>query len=246
MGSRHFLIAAASVALALAADARAQDQGAAGHISTRPSIAVPCMSIFVGSRNSLGQFVLNDDWVRATALNFHSAIESTAPLRAANVRFPECDPVNPDERINEVKTSVYNLLLDRIFQVPPGTFPIADNDFQGLRRLRGTFEYRVSEDVLGRLATLYGDADYFLLVTTYDAYSTPGAVTGRIVTTLIGAPLNGQPHYTSALLLNGRTGSIEWVNAVSTGAGNPRDPDGAARRLARVFRNFPSLGPSTP
>lgn len=196
------------------------------------------MSIFVGSKNARGQFLANDGWIRATASNFRQVLESGPVARSGDLRFSECDPASPDERVTDLKKSVYNVLLDKIFAVPPGTFPIPNEDFQALRRLRGKFSYRVSDAVLAELASSHAEADYYLLVSTYDAYSTPGAVTGRVVGVLLGVPLNSPPHYTGALLINARTGSIDWVHAVSTNAGNPREIEGARRRLQAVFRTF--------
>lgn len=93
------------------------------------------------------------------------------------------------------------------------------------------------------------DADYALFAFYSDKQATPGrmalgllgaaaaaAATGHVVLVPSGTVERGY-----ASLVDLRTGDIAWFNVVQEGTGEFRDPEGARKAIAALFKNMPPI-----
>jgi hypothetical protein len=84
------------------------------------------------------------------------------------------------------------------------------------------------------------DADYGLFVFYRDYQASGGRVAFAILAAAAGVGVATGSEGGFASLVDLRTGDIVWFNVVSVGAGELRDPDGAAAAVDSLFRDMPT------
>ncbi|HYJ83785.1 MAG TPA: hypothetical protein VEW26_13205 [Allosphingosinicella sp.] len=236
---------AAAAALLLAAGTA----GAAGNFTrpgfsipagSRPSVLVPCPDLFVGTRNAKHEEKLRPDWVGRARANLAAALRAGPVGQAVELRFGACD--EPSALLDEARSTVNFRTSDWLFKVPPGTFPRPGDGAQalkGLKRLKGRYDYGIGAELVARLSSAYGEADYGLFFTMHDGYATPGDKAGRIAGAFIGHPFLLPPHSANSMLVDLRSGAVLWIHMDGAVGGDLRDPDEAAKRMEQATWGFP-------
>ncbi|HEU0098296.1 MAG TPA: hypothetical protein VFQ67_05915 [Allosphingosinicella sp.] len=241
-GAKAWGVAAAAAALLAAGTAEAKwtKPGFSLPAGPKRAVLVPCPDLFVGTRNSRGEERARADWTERARANLAAALRAGPVGRAVELRFGACD--EPSALLDEARSTVNFRNSDLLFKVPPGTFPRPGDGAQalkGLKRLKGRYEYGIGADLVARLRSAYGDADYGLFLTMHDGYSTPGDKAGRIAGAFIGIPFVLPPHYANSMLVDLRSGAILWTHMDGAVGGDLRDPDEAGRRMEQATRGFP-------
>lgn len=97
-----------------------------------------------------------------------------------------------------------------------------------------------------RLAQI-GGGDYGLFLYTHDAYGTAGRkVMQLLVGGLFGAGMQAGIHVGYAALVDFKTGNLVWFNYDPASGGDPRDEQGAAKRIGELFKQFPAAEGAAP
>lgn len=86
------------------------------------------------------------------------------------------------------------------------------------------------------------DADYGLFVFYRDYQASGGRVAFAILAAAAGVGVSTGSEGGFASLVDLRTGDVVWFNVVGVGAGELRDPDGAAAAVNELFSDIPTAG----
>ncbi|MES2443613.1 MAG: hypothetical protein V4574_12350 [Pseudomonadota bacterium] len=241
-----WIVAAATLA-GVAAPAQAQylKPGFALPEGRKARVMLVCPDLTIGSMNARHEEAVNPDWTRTGYANLRAALAQGPVGKAVELGFADCDPAEaaPDW-LAETRTMVNLQMSDLMFRVPPGTFPLPNND---LRTLRGKkiktdqFRYGIGPARAARLRAELGAADYAFFLLSHDSYSTPGEMTGRIAGLFIGIANHPPPHYANSALVDLADGTIVWTHMDGGVEGDMRKPEGAALRAAQVTKRFPGV-----
>lgn len=208
----------------------------------KSSVMVVCPDLFVGTIDSRQEQVLNPDWTRGAYANLVAALRAGPIGSAVDLRVPACDAAQKTPLLEQVYREINLRNSDVLFKVPPGTFPLPDNDLRRLKGLKGQYSYALNRDLLAQLRSTFGEADFGLFLTMHDAYTTAGAKAGKIAGALIGVPNTMPPHFANSMLVDLRNGDIVWTHMDGAVGGDVRTPDGARKRILQAARNFPVIG----
>lgn len=190
----------------------------------------------VGEQSAGGVVSPNAEWTAAARRNLQDALVAARPGGSGDVVFmPELEG-----EAAQLLAS-YQHLFDAV-----ATTVFEHRLFKGdrLPTKKTGFEYTLGTGVerLGRL----GGGDYGLFVTTDDAFGSSGRKMLQILSIvtmaqsgLIGAVSSGE-HLGYAGLVDLRTGDLIWMNADLQMGGDPREADGAAKRVAQLLEDMPS------
>jgi hypothetical protein len=102
---------------------------------------------------------------------------------------------------------------------------------------------------LGQQATRLRDltgGDYALFLYSHDAYSSGGRKAAVIFAAMWGVAVPFGIHEGYAGLVDLRTGDLVWFNANPTIGGDPRQTEGAVKRVAELLAGFPGSVPPAP
>lgn len=227
----------AALLLAGAGEAKWTKPGFVLPAGSRPSVLVPCPDLFVGTRNSRHEERARPDWIERARANLETALRAGPVGRAVELRFGACD--EPSSLLDEARSTVNFRASDFLFKVPSGTFPLPGNDLKRIKGLKGRYDYGIGADLVARLRSVYGEADYGLFFTMHDGYATAGDKAGRIAGAFIGIPFLPPPHYANSMLVDLRSGAILWIHMDGAVGGDLRDPDEAPLRMEQATRGFP-------
>jgi hypothetical protein len=86
------------------------------------------------------------------------------------------------------------------------------------------------------------DADYGLFVFYRDYQASGGRVAFAILAAAAGVGVSTGSEGGFASLIDLRTGDVVWFNVVGVGAGELRDPEGAAAAVHELFSGIPTAG----
>jgi len=232
---------AALLAAAMPAEAQFVKQGFQFPKDHKASVLMVCADLFVGSLDSKQAQILDPDWTRTAYANLGDALRAGAIGRAVDLRVPACDPAVKTPLLEQVYQDINKRTSDMLFKVPPGTFPLPDNDLRRLKGLKGNYTYRIDSGLMAQVRSTFGEADYGLFFTMHDAYTTSGAKAGKIAGLFIGIPNQMPPHYANSMLVDLHNGEILWLHMDGAVGGDPRKPEGAQRRVAEATAHFPGL-----
>ena len=235
------IVGAALLASATPADAQFVKQGFQFPKDHKASVLMVCADLFVGSLDSKQVQLLNPDWTRTAYTNLGDALRAGPIGKAVDLRVPACDPAVKTPLLEQVYKDINMRTSDMLFKVPPGTFPLPDNDLRRLKGLKGHYSYQIDSALMAQIRSAFGEADYGVFFTMHDAYTTPGAKAGKIAGLFIGVPNQMPPHYANAMLVDLHSGEVVWLHMDGAVGGDPRTPEGAQRRIAEATVHFPGL-----
>lgn len=198
----------------------------------------------VGSLGVGGLDAPNADWTNAARANIQQALENAANARQANLRFlGEYD--GDQGKVVDTYRGLFEAVAGSVFlhaAVPGNRLPtklIPDPDPKAPKRYR--MDWTLG-DGAARLRELTG-GDYAMFVYTKDSYGDAGRkVAQALMAGLLGAYMPAGVHVGYAGLVDLRTGDVVWFNTDLAMGGDPREPDGAAKRVDQLLRGLPVRG----
>ncbi len=238
---RHRALLVACCALA-AAPALAQQKSA-----VRPGFAYPVdhpvrilvfrPDVRVGSQSAGGTVSPNAAWTRDARTNIAQAVTAAKPGGATEVVFMP-DAQGDAATLLADYRALFGAVADTVRQ---------HRLFKGdrLPTKKSGFEYTLGPGVAGLAGATGGD--YALFVFTNDAYGTTGRklrqVAGFLVAGATGVSAlvvtSGQ-HTGYAGLVDLHTGDLVWMNVDAGMGGDPRQADGATKRVRELLKGFPT------
>lgn len=196
--------------------------------------------VHVGSLGAGGVDSPNADWTATARSNMQKSFENAAESREAQIEFlgdPEGDNA---QLLNDyrglfqiVSTEILNhgVFIDRF----PTKLAPPDPKATGKRyKLDWTLGAEVQ-----KLKQITG-ADYAMFVYTYDSYGDAGRKVAQLLMAgLFGAYIPAGVHIGYAGLVDLNTGDVAWFNADIAMGGDPRETDGATKRVGQLMAGFP-------
>ncbi len=196
----------------------------------------------VGSLGAGGVESPNADWTATARDNMQKAFESAAEARDAQMTFlGDPEGVNA-QLLNDyrglfqvVSAEVLNhgVFIDRL---PTKKLPAKAGE-----KTRYNMDWTLGEGA-AKLHDVTG-ADYALFVYSHDAYGSAGRKAAQLFAAAIfGVYVQAGVHIGYAGLVDLRNGNMVWFNADPAMGGDPREADGAAKRVSQLMSNFPKQG----
>lgn len=186
----------------------------------------------VGSQTTAGMNEPNVEWTEAAKANLMAALEKEQRARGTNlVLVPELEG-EQGELVADY-TALFRTVADAAFQhkMFPGN---------RLPSKRKEFDWTLGEDA-ARLKALGGEYGLFLF--TYDSYGSTGRKVLQVLALGLGAGfVPSGVHIGYAGLVDLNTGDLVWLNVDTSMGGDPREPEGADKRIAQLLEGFPLKG----
>lgn len=187
--------------------------------------------IMVGEQSTGGMFEANADWTQQARENLEQ--ELTKALGDIGNQVVRLDlNVTPDGESLRRYNYLFGAVADSVmeYQFFPGNrLPT--------KKKEKSFEWTVGPG-LRETAALQG-FDYVLMIRTRDAYGSTGRKALQIVGLLAGVGVTSGEHLGMAGLVDVKTGDLVWLNADLQMGGDPRTPEGAAKRVSQLLEGFP-------
>jgi hypothetical protein len=186
----------------------------------RPDVAVGEMSL--GGLNQP-----NADWTNTARKNMADALQSTKASEKTSLKFmPEF--TGDDETTVAEYRALFKAVTDSV---------VVHKLFPGNRlpSKKEAFDWTLGKGV-SKLSEL-GGGDYGLFFYSEDRYTSG---TGKVMKLLIGGP--PPVHIGYAGLVDLKTGDLVWINADIEMGGDPREPEGAKKRVKQLLEGFPMRG----
>lgn len=189
--------------------------------------------VTVGTIGIGGLEEANADWTATARTHLEAALKANQLARQNELTMlPE----------QEGETALLFAEYQALFRVVAQAV-VADKLADGkLPAKKGRFDWTLGPGTqkLGAIA----NADYALFLYTQDAFATAG----RKVTNLLGGGLlslfsSDGIHRGYAALVDLSTGNLVWFNVDPGAGGDPRQPDGAAKRINQLLSTMPSRQP---
>ncbi|MCU0948741.1 MAG: hypothetical protein MUF47_10900 [Porphyrobacter sp.] len=205
--------------------------------------------VSVGSQQVTGLVVPRADWTEAARTNIRESLIARAATLNAQVQF--VDELEGEHAALLVEyRALYEKVSSAIFDhlVAGDTLPTKQKIIPDPRRpsARGR-RVDVLDWSLGpgtaRLKEVTG-ADYAMFVYTYDAYGDTGRKASQVVNALTCTLLfcdipDSGVHIGSAALVELSSGNIVWFNSDPAMGGDPRESEGADKRVGQLMEGFP-------
>lgn len=205
--------------------------------------------VHVGSLKVGGMDEPNAEWTEAARVNIQQQLQAQAGNLNANVSFVDELEGENAELLTEYR-ALFEAVSGAVFlHVTQGdTLKTKEvsrpYEFNGKTKMRTfpTLDWTLGEGA-SQLKEATG-ADYAMFVFTHDAYGDAGRKAAQAVGMLgclIGACVIVQAgvHIGYAGLVNLETGDIVWFNTDLSMGGDPRELDGAEKRVRQLMEGFP-------
>lgn len=186
----------------------------------------------VGSQTTGGLNEPNVEWTETAKANIMAALEKEQRARGTNlVLLPELE--GEQGKLIADYTALFRTVSQAAFQhkMFPGN---------RLPTKRKEFDWTLGEET-ARLKPLGGEYGLFLF--TYDSYGSTGRKVLQILALGLGAGfVPSGVHIGYAGLIDLDTGDLVWLNVDTSMGGDPREKDGAEKRVAQLLEGFPLKG----
>lgn len=203
--------------------------------------------VHVGSLKVGGVDEPNADWTAAARKNIQAAMESSPEAQRAQMVFlgeyegADGELVNQYRGLFEAAAGAmfqHEMLGDRLpTKLNPLGPAVPDKKPKKTYRL----DWTLGPDA-AKLKTVTG-GDYALFFFTHDAYGDAGRKVAQLLMAgLFGAYVPAGIHTGYAALVDLSTGEIIWFNTDLAMGGDPREVDGAKKRVSQLLEGFPARG----
>lgn len=238
MGSRLFA-AFAAVLLVLPAGVAAKvraDQTFAFPKDKEIRIVVFRPDVQVGSLGIGGVEEPNADWTAAARKNLIEALQANQQARDNKLTF-----LADQEGDNAITVGDYQALFRAVAS------SVVTHKFYGakLPTKKDKFDWTLGPGAakLGEI----GGGNYALFLYTHDSYGTAGRKIAQLMMAgLFGAYVPAGIHVSYAGLVDLESGNLVWFNIDPASGGDPREPDGAAKRITKILTGMPAREGATP
>ena len=234
------LATAVLCALFMAGAAEAQERTALKQGFTLPAKSGKTILVFpprvsVGAQSTGGLFEPNADWTDKARRNIQAALaQRQASLNNKVVPAPEAygDQARLVDEYTGLFAAVSQAVINYQFFVG-NRLPTKKRDNKA-----GVFDWSLGEGV--RNLPGANDADYALFIYNKDAYGSTGRKILQVVAALgPGLAVKSGEHAGYAGLVDLKTGELLWLNADGAMGGDPREPEGATKRVGQLLEDFP-------
>ncbi|GAB7551662.1 hypothetical protein NRB_11600 [Novosphingobium sp. 11B] len=233
---RHFVRALlAGVLVLCSAQVVAQEKtGNKPGFSLKPGtvrIVLMRPTIRVGEQSTGGMNEPNADWTAQARENLGTALKD-AQGQLGNVVVDYDEGTSSDGSVVGQYENLFGTVADSVieFQFFPG------NRLPTKKR-KDTFEWGVGPGI-AEISSLK-NADYALLINTYDSYGSAGRKALQIFSAMAGVSVTSGVHWGHAGLVDLKTGELVWLNADRQMGGDVRTPEGAIKRVTQLLEGFP-------
>ena len=236
----RLIAAALALSLLMPAAASAQErtavkQGFALPANSGKTILVFRPKVSVGAQSTGGMFEPNADWTDKARKNIEAALgQLQAGLGNKVVIAPEA--YGEQARLVEEYTGLFDAVSNAVvtYQFFVGNrLPTKKRNNKA-----GIFDWSLGAGV--RDLPGAKDADYALFIYNKDAYGSTGRKILQVVAAFgPGISVKSGEHKGAAGLVDLRTGDLLWLNADFAMGGDPRETDGAAKRVGQLLEEFP-------
>ncbi len=200
--------------------------------------------VHVGSLRVGGLDEPNADWTKAARENIQAAMESAGEAQATKMTFLGDYEGADGEVVNEYR-GLFEAVASAVFQhgtlgdrLPTKLAPSADPAAKKHYRLDWTLGEQIQ-----RLKSVTG-GDYALFFFSRDSYGDAGRKVAQLLMAgLFGAYVPAGVHIGYAGLVDLTTGEVVWFNSDLAIGGDPRDVDGAKKRVGQLLTDFPAYNP---
>lgn len=194
----------------------------------------------VGSLRVGGLDEPNADWTAAARTNIQTAMESSPQMREANLTFlgefegEQADVVNENRGLFEAVAGAMFQHVTMGDRLP--TKLVASTDPNAKKQYRIDWSLGPQTD---RLREVTG-GDYALFFFTHDSYGDAGRKVAQLLMAgLFGAYVPAGVHIGYAAMIDLKTGDVVWFNTDLAMGGDPRDAEGAQKRVSQLLAGFP-------
>lgn len=235
------LACAAMMLCSASASAKAiQRDGFAFPNDNKVRIVVFRPDVHVGSLGAGGVDSPNADWTATARANMQKAFEAAAESREAQLEFLG-DPEGDNAKLLNDYRGLFQVASQEILNhgVFIDRFPtkLAPPDAKQTGK-RYKLDWTLGPETR-RLKEATG-ADYAMFVYTYDSYGDAGRKVAQVLMAgLFGVYVPAGVHIGYAGLVDLNTGDIAWFNADIAVGGDPREVDGATKRVSQLMAGFP-------
>lgn len=199
--------------------------------------------VTVGSLRVGGLDEVNAEWTQAARTNIQNALQSAGETRAANMVFlDEFEGANGDA-VNAYR-GLFEAVAASIFthatmgqNLPTKLVPNPDPK----ARKRYAMDWTLGEGT-AQLRDITG-GDYAMFLFTKDSYGDAGRKVAQfLMAGIFGAYIPAGVHIGYAALVDLRTGNVVWFNSDLAMGGDPREVEGATKRVGQLLSGFPARG----
>ena len=202
--------------------------------------------VSVGSLKVGGLDEPNADWTIAARTNIQTAMENAGEARTANMKFLGEFEGADGELVGEYR-GLFEAVAGAVFQhatladhLPTKLVPQTDPK----ARKRWALDWTLGEQAQ-RLKAVTG-GDYAMFVFTKDSYGDAGRKVAQLLMAgLFGAYIPAGVHIGYAGLVDLETGNVVWFNTDLAMGGDPRETDGAVKRVGQLLSGFPARDATT-
>lgn len=214
----------------------------------KPTVLVVRPSIFVGTHDGDGRQILVPEWLSATHTNLQSSLQRHKIADHVELTYADWNSETSKPLSQELWDAMGGLNSDMLTKAPQGTFPIdPGQDWQAVLKSveRGYHEYTLPKAYRDEVIAAEGQADYALFIFMMDAYSTSGAMLGRLLSgmgNVIRDGVNmqqGPPHHGFSILVDLRDGAVIWYYNDGAFGGDLRKARSADKRVRQMLKRFP-------
>jgi hypothetical protein len=205
--------------------------------------------VSVGSQQVTGLIVPRADWTEAARTNIKQSLIARAATFNAQVQF-----VDELEGEHAALLIEYRALFEKVAGAISGHLVAGDalptkqkvvpnpRGSSGRGRRVNLLDWSLGPGT-AQLKDVTG-ADYAMFVYTYDAYGDTGRKASQVVNALTCTLLfcdipDSGVHVGYAALVELSTGSIVWFNSDPEMGGDPREAEGADKRVGQLMEGFP-------
>ncbi len=174
----------------------------------------------------------NAEWTEAARANFQSALLDYSKTIGANISAIDRDNLGPNEIKYETLHSAVGI---SVIQNHFGMYTLPSK--------AGNFDWSLGPGV-SEIGSQY-DADYALFVYYRDYQASGGRIAFAILAAAAGVGVGAGAEFGFASLVDLKSGDIVWFNVVNVGTGELREPNGAAKTVAALFKDIPTAHGST-
>lgn len=198
--------------------------------------------VHVGSLRVGGLDEPNADWTQAARGNIQHAMESAAEARNADMKFLGDYDGEQSKLIDDYR-GLFEAVAGAVFvhaALPGNNLPtklVQDPNPQARKHYK--LDWTLGEGAARLREVTHGD--YAMFVFTKDAYGDAGRKVAQLLMAgLFGAYIPAGVHVGYAGLVDLRTGDLVWFNTNFQMGGDPREADGATKRVAELLKGFPA------
>lgn len=194
----------------------------------------------VGSLRVGGLDEPNADWTAAARTNMQKAFETAAESREAKLEFLG-DPEGENAKLLDDYRGLFQVvsntaMMHGIFFDKLPTKQIKQTDPKAKKKYR--MDWSLGPEA-AKLREATG-ADYAMFVFTKDSYGDAGRKVAQLLMAgLFGSYIPAGVHIGYAGLVDLKTGDLVWLNADIMMGGDPRDAEGATKRVSQLMTGFP-------